>query len=64
MCLLRSWVQLPPGPFLSARELRYYFELIFGGCRTKFLMHLINERVNLMLLCDKLIIRKRVPTQV
>jgi hypothetical protein len=21
---LRSWVPLPPGPFLSARELRYY----------------------------------------
>jgi hypothetical protein len=24
---LRSWVQIPPGPFLSARELRLYFEL-------------------------------------
>jgi hypothetical protein len=26
---LRSWVQLSPGPFLSMRELRYYFELDF-----------------------------------
>jgi hypothetical protein len=31
---LRPWVPLPPGPFLSARELRHYFELIIGSCRT------------------------------
>jgi hypothetical protein len=24
----RSWVQIPPGPFLSALEIRYYFEFI------------------------------------
>ena len=33
--LLRSWVQLPPGPFLSVVQLRYYFELISWRCRTK-----------------------------
>jgi hypothetical protein len=27
---LRSWVQIPPGPFLSVRELRYYLELVFS----------------------------------
>jgi hypothetical protein len=31
---LRSWVQIPPGPFLSASELRYQIELIFGDCLT------------------------------
>ena len=30
---LRSWVQIPPGSFLSTRKLRYYFELVFGSCR-------------------------------
>jgi hypothetical protein len=35
MWLLRSWVQIiPPGPFLSVRELRYCFELILNKCRT------------------------------
>jgi hypothetical protein len=34
---LRSWVQIPPGPFLSARELRYYFKFNLGSCRTKTL---------------------------
>jgi hypothetical protein len=33
--VLRSWVQIPPGPFLSVRELRHYFELDFDNCRTK-----------------------------
>jgi hypothetical protein len=28
--LLRSWVQIPPGPFLSVLEIRYYFEINFG----------------------------------
>jgi hypothetical protein len=32
---LRSWVQIPPGPFLTMRELRYYIELLFSSCRTK-----------------------------
>jgi hypothetical protein len=30
---LRSWVQLPPSPFLTTRELRYCSELVFGSCR-------------------------------
>jgi hypothetical protein len=34
---LRSWVPLPPGPFLSVMKLRYYFELDFNNCRTKTL---------------------------
>jgi len=34
MHVLRSWVQIPPGPFLSVSELRYYFELDFNNCRT------------------------------
>ncbi|MFL6486834.1 MAG: hypothetical protein ACJ71D_09035, partial [Nitrososphaera sp.] len=33
----RSWVQIPPGPFLSVLEIRYYFEIVFGDCRTKIL---------------------------
>jgi hypothetical protein len=35
--LLRSWVQIPPGPFLSVREIRYWFGFIFDECRTKCL---------------------------
>ena len=31
---LRSWVPLPPGPFLSVVQLRYYFEIVLGHCRT------------------------------
>ena len=31
---LRSWVQIPPGPLLTVLELRYYFELVLGSCRT------------------------------
>jgi hypothetical protein len=27
----RSWVQIPPGPFLHVIGLRYYFELVLGG---------------------------------
>jgi hypothetical protein len=29
-----SWVQLPPGPFLSVVQLRYWFEFDFGDWRT------------------------------
>ena len=32
--VLRSWVQLPPGPFLSVVQIRHYFELDFNNCRT------------------------------
>jgi hypothetical protein len=28
-------VQIPPSPYLSTRELRYYFELDFSDYRTK-----------------------------
>jgi hypothetical protein len=35
---LRSWVQIPPGPFLSVVQLRYYFELMLGDCETKTLV--------------------------
>jgi hypothetical protein len=31
--LLRSWVQISPGPSFTTRELRYYIELILGDCR-------------------------------
>jgi hypothetical protein len=32
---MRSWVQiLPPGPFLSVVQLRYYFEFNLDNCRT------------------------------
>jgi hypothetical protein len=31
---LRSWVQIPPGPFLSVLEIRYCFELILMSWRT------------------------------
>jgi hypothetical protein len=34
MLLLRSRVPLPPGPFLPVVQLRYYFERVFGYCRT------------------------------
>jgi hypothetical protein len=33
-CWLRSWVQLPPGPFLTVVQIRHYFELDFNNCRT------------------------------
>jgi hypothetical protein len=32
--LLRSWVQILRGPFLSAVQLRYWFEIVFDSCRT------------------------------
>jgi hypothetical protein len=30
MVLLRSWVQLPPGPSFPVVQIRHYFELVFG----------------------------------
>ena len=32
--MLRSWVQIPPGPLFPVVQLRYCFEFIFGKCRT------------------------------
>jgi hypothetical protein len=32
--MLRLWVQIPPGPHFPVVQLRYYFELILGDCRT------------------------------
>jgi hypothetical protein len=32
--LLRSWVQIPPGPFFPVIEIRHCFEIVFGSCRT------------------------------
>jgi hypothetical protein len=34
LALLRSWVQIPPGPFLSVVQLRHYFEFNLDSCRT------------------------------
>jgi hypothetical protein len=34
MHVLRSWVQIPPGPFLPVVQLRYWFEIVFDNCRT------------------------------
>jgi hypothetical protein len=31
---LGSWVQIPPGPFLSVVQIRYYLELVLSSCRT------------------------------
>jgi hypothetical protein len=46
VALLRSWVQIPPGPFLSVLEIRYYFEIVFGYCRTNSAaMPLTDKRV-------------------
>jgi hypothetical protein len=39
---LRSWVQIPPGPFLTMRELRYYFEFILIGWRTNSAVLVMN----------------------
>src|SRR5918996_5729451 len=36
-CMLRSWVQIPPCPFLSVVQLLHCFEFIIGSCRTKSL---------------------------
>ena len=36
-CALRSWVQIPPGPFLLILEIRYYYEFNLDNCRTKSL---------------------------
>jgi hypothetical protein len=35
--MLRSWVQIPPGPFLTVVQIRYCYELYFNNCRTKSL---------------------------
>ena len=32
---LRSWVQIPSGPFFNMRELRYQNRLVIGSCPTK-----------------------------
>jgi hypothetical protein len=40
--LLRSWVQIPPGPFLSVVQLRYYFEFNLDNCRTKLTIVLLS----------------------
>ena len=40
--------KIPPGPFLSARELRYYFELVLGYCRTNPAAMPINNKDNLI----------------
>jgi hypothetical protein len=34
MHVLRSWVQIPPGPFLSVVQLRYWIEFILDYWRT------------------------------
>jgi hypothetical protein len=31
---LKSWIQIPPGPFLSVRELRIRIERVFNNFRT------------------------------
>ena len=36
--MLRSWVQIPPGPLLSVVQLLYCFERVFDECRTKILV--------------------------
>jgi hypothetical protein len=46
--LLRSWVQIiPPGPLYHSSELRHYFELILGSCRTKSLAENYTEVVTI-----------------
>jgi hypothetical protein len=34
---LRSWVQIPPGPFYHSSKIRYSFEFNFNECKTKSL---------------------------
>jgi hypothetical protein len=50
--VLRSWVQIPPGPFLSVRELRYCFELILNKCRTNSAgsLHLATKKASYYIL--------------
>ena len=33
--MLRSWVQIPPGPSLSVVQLRYWFEIVLRSCGQK-----------------------------
>ena len=43
---LRSWVQIPPGPFLSARELRHQkglFRVVVGQNLSNIPEHLIKS---------------------
>ena len=35
LALLRSWVQIPPGPLLPVVQIRHCFELVSKSCRTK-----------------------------
>jgi hypothetical protein len=37
---LRSWVQIPPGPFLSVMKVRHWFEFNLDNCRTKTLFEI------------------------
>jgi hypothetical protein len=55
-----------PTKFIFIDLVNYYFILnsILGGIGQNVLTHLINERVNIMLLWDKLIIRMIAPTLV
>jgi hypothetical protein len=41
------WVQILPGPFLSTRELRHWFQFNFGKCRTD-----AGETIGPMLMLD------------
>ena len=41
--LLRSWVQIPPGPLFPVVQIRYWFELVFGYCPTKSLASIYHD---------------------
>jgi hypothetical protein len=51
---LRSWVQLPPGPFFTVVQLRYYFECIFGHCQTKPPTNQVTTYVQMSMLAQQI----------
>ena len=43
--VLRSWVQIPPSPSFTTRELRHWFEFVLVSCWTECLAMLIVNQI-------------------
>jgi hypothetical protein len=51
---LRSWVQLPPGPFLPVVQIRYCFEFNLDNCLTKPPTNQVTTYVQMSMLAQQI----------
>ena len=51
---LRSWVPLPPSPFLPVVQLRYYFEFYLDNCSTKPPTNQVTTYVQMSMLAQQI----------